>query len=189
MMVAPGPPDADLVHRSCRGDREAFETLVRRHYGAAFAVALARLGNRMDAEDVCQEAFMRALEKLEDCREPARFASWLLAIVRNRALNRVAYRRVREGVPLDEAEPVAPGDPSRDASRASLRDRLETALNRLTDVQREVLLLHDLEGWKHREIGESLSISEVASRQHLFTARHALRETLQTTLKEELTGD
>jgi RNA polymerase sigma-70 factor (ECF subfamily) len=181
--------DAELVERSRRGDRRAFEALVRRHYGAAFAVALGRLGNRMDAEDVCQEAFVRALERLDDCREPARFVGWLLVIVRNRALNRVEYRRVRQGVSLEDVEPASAQDPARDVSRADLRDRLTEALSALTPVQREVVLLHDLEGWKHREIGEALDLTEVASRQHLFTARRALRDTLGDVMKEELIDD
>jgi RNA polymerase sigma-70 factor (ECF subfamily) len=188
MTVSQGPTDADLVQKSRRGDAGAFETLVRRHYGAAFSVALARLGNRMDAEDICQEAFVRALEKLDDCREPERFAAWLMAIVRNRALNRVQYRRVREGVSLEDVNPAAGENPARDASRAALRERLTAALACLTPVQREVVLLHDLEGWKHREIAGALGLSEVASRQHLFTARRALRDTLGD-MKEDLTHE
>ncbi|MCH7729611.1 MAG: sigma-70 family RNA polymerase sigma factor, partial [Planctomycetes bacterium] len=76
-------PDATYVARARRGDASAFEALVRRHYRVAYAVALALLSNNMDAEDVCQDAFLKALERLDDCREPDKFASWLLRIVRN----------------------------------------------------------------------------------------------------------
>lgn len=172
------PDDAILVARARRGDREAFETLVRRHFGAAFATALAVLGNRMDAEDVCQDAYVRALERLDQLRRPERFASWLLQIVRNRARNYRSYRRVRAAVPLEEVSAASTDDPSRAAERSELASRLETALAELSGVQREVVLLHDMEGWKHREIGEALEISEGMSRQHLYHARRSLRRRL-----------
>ena len=94
----PTPDDAVLVARARRGEPAAFEALVRRHYRAAFAVALAVLGNRMDAEDVCQDAFVVAAERLDECRQPEKFAAWLLQVVRNRARNYVDYRR-GEGPP------------------------------------------------------------------------------------------
>ena len=73
--------DAELVERSRRGDTAGFDALVRRHYGAAYVVALSLLGNGMDAEDVCQDAFLKALDRLEECRQPDRFAAWLIRIV------------------------------------------------------------------------------------------------------------
>lgn len=172
------PDDAILVARARRGDREAFEELIRRHFGAAFATALAVLGNRMDAEDVCQDALLRALERLDQLRRPERFAPWLLQIVRNRARNYRSYRRVRAAVPLEDVSATSADDPSRAAERSELASRLETALAELSGVQREVVLLHDMEGWKHREIAEALDVSEGMSRQHLFNARRALRRRL-----------
>jgi RNA polymerase sigma-70 factor (ECF subfamily) len=180
----PDVPDAFLVERARRGDAAAFEALVRRHYRAAFAVALARLGNAMDAEDVCQDAFIRALERLDD-PDPGRFAAWLLQIVRNRAHNYRAYRKVREAQPLETVSAAGPADPGRDAERARLRAELETALMQVSEIQREVVLLHDLEGWKHREIAGALEISEGMSRQHLMAARRALRELLGVEVIEE----
>jgi RNA polymerase sigma-70 factor (ECF subfamily) len=172
------PDDAILVARARRGDREAFEALVRRHFGAAFATALAVLGNRMDAEDVCQDAYLRALERLDQLRRPERFAAWLLQIVRNSARNYHSYRRVRAAVSLEEVSAASEDDPSLTAERAELAGRLETALSELSGIQREVVLLHDMEGWKHREIAEALEISEGMSRQHLFNARRVLRRRL-----------
>lgn len=174
-MPAPDPIEA-LVARARRGEPAAFEELVRRHLRAAYAVALAVLGVPADAEDVAQEAFAVAWERLDTCREPARFAGWLLQIVRNRARNAVEARRVRG----DGAEPAPGHEPwSAPSEEAGLRDRLLGALAALTPVQREVVLLHDLEGWTHAEIGAAAGISEVMSRQHLFTARKALRGKLQ----------
>ena len=179
------PDDAALVARARRGDAPAFETLVRRHFGSAFAAALSVLGNRMDAEDVCQDAFIRALEKLDELRRPERFRSWLLQIVRNRARNYASYRRVRAAVPLDEVVAAADDDPAAFARREELARRLETALAELTRIQREVVLLHDMEGWKHREIAEALDISEGMSRQHLFNARRTLRRRLGAEVTKE----
>lgn len=170
--------DAALVARARRGDPTAFEALVRRHYGVAFAVALSVLGNRMDAEDVCQDAFIAAVESLDQLRDPKRFASWLMQIVRNRARNYRDYRRVRSAVRLEAVSAASDEDASRAAQRSELADRLEAALAELTPIQRDVVLLHDMEGWKHREIAEALDISEGMSRQHLFNARRALRRRL-----------
>ncbi len=177
--------DASLVERARRGESAAFEGLVRRHFRAAYAVALALLGNQMDAEDVCQDAFIRALERLEDCRHPDRFAAWLLQIVRNRAHNFREYQRIRTGAPLEATPAASPTDLARDLERAELRRLLEAVLGELSEVQRQVILLHDLEGWKHRAIAEALGLSEVASRQHLFVARRQLRQRLGTKLLKE----
>ena len=139
----------------------------------------------MDAEDVCQDAFIKALERLEDCRDPGKFVAWLMQIVRNRARNYIDYRRVRETVDLDEVAASGRDRTDEGVEQRELRDTLQEALGQLTELQRQVVLLHDLEGWKHREIAESLDLSEVASRQHLLNARRKLRELLGSQLLEE----
>jgi RNA polymerase sigma-70 factor (ECF subfamily) len=178
-----------LVERARRGDAAAFEALVRRYYRAAHAVALAVLGNPMDAEDACQDAFLRALERLDRLRQPERFSAWLLQIVRNRARNFRSYRRVRSVLPLEEVRAASDEDTGREAEREELRRELKSALTELSEIQREVVLLHDLEGWKHREIGELLGLSEGMSRQHLMSARRLLRERLGTKLLKEYSDD
>jgi RNA polymerase sigma-70 factor (ECF subfamily) len=173
--------DAVLVSRARLGDSAAFEVLVRRHLKSCYAIALARVGGPDDAEDVVQDAFIAALEKLEDCRTPDRFAPWLFEIVRNRAHNYRRYHAVREALPLTEALTVGGrDDPLRDAERLQLKEHLLTALQTLTELQREVILLFDFEGWAHREIAEKLGISEGAARVHLSNARRALRSVLAT---------
>jgi len=182
-------PDALLVERARRGDAGAFEALVRRHYRAAFAVALALLGNAMDAEDVSQDAFIRALERLDEIRRPERFAAWLLQIVRNRARNYHDYRRVRSAASLEEVQAHGDDDTANAAERSELRRKLESELSGLGETQREVVLLHDLEGWKHREIAQALEISEGMSRQHLMVARRTLRERLGVEFLKEHSHD
>lgn len=171
--------DSRLVARARAGDARVFEELVRRHLRSANAVALGVLGNPADAEDVCQDAFLTALEKLDECRDPKRFAAWLMRIVRNRALNFRESRSLRQGEPLDEAASATEDDdPGRRVEQSELRERLLAALGRLPPGQREVVLLHDLEGWKHREIADLLGTSEGAVRVRLLEARKRLRTEL-----------
>jgi RNA polymerase sigma-70 factor (ECF subfamily) len=178
----------ELVKRARRGDAAAFEVLVRRHYGAAYAVALALTGNTMDAEDVVQDAFVRALERLDSC-QPDRFSGWLCTIVRNHAHTVRARERLRAGEELELADPPGRDRADRAAERNELVRTLEAALVGLSPVQREIVLLHDLEGWRHREIAHALGISEVMTRQHLFQARRTLRTSLaRVDLKEYLHG-
>jgi RNA polymerase sigma-70 factor (ECF subfamily) len=171
-VAPPELPVGDLVRRARRGEPQAFDLLARRHLRAAYAVALAVLGRPSDAEDVAQEAFVVAIERLEQCREPDRFSGWLLEIVRTRALNALDRRKRRDGPELVEDAAAAAAAPDGDVA---LRARLLDALAALGPVQREVVLLHDLEGWTHAEIAAALGLSETNCRQYLFTARRALR--------------
>jgi RNA polymerase sigma-70 factor (ECF subfamily) len=170
--------DADLVARIRSGDAAAFETLMRRYFRMAFMIAFAQLGNRADAEDVCQDAFVRCWERIDDCREPARVSGWIAGIVRHMAHNRREYLEVRRSEPLDAADRVASDRADVAAERGELRARLTRALDTLSIVQREVVLLHDLEGWKHAEIAARLDVSEQMSRRHLSDARKRLRTQL-----------
>lgn len=168
--------DGALVARIRRGDEGAADVLLRRHFRSAYLVAFARAGNALDAEDICQDAFIKCLGQLHSCRAPDRFGAWLVQIVRNTAYNHMAYLRVRATEPLASHEALTSGERT-DASleRHELRAVLTGALARLTTVQREVVLLHDLEGLRHAEIAARLEISTVMSRRHLSDARKALR--------------
>lgn len=170
--------DDVLVERAREGDAAAFDALVRRHLRSAFAVAMSVVMEPADAEDVCQDAFITALERLDTC-QPDRFPGWLLTIVRNRAISWQRRGKVRRAEPLEWARGVSGGsDPAREYDRTALSERLKTAIAPLPVRQREVLLLHDLEGWKHREIGEALGMKEGTVRYTLFQARRAVRENL-----------
>jgi RNA polymerase sigma-70 factor (ECF subfamily) len=163
----------DVVARAQGGDARAFEAIVRQYLRPCYSVALAVLGRPMDAEDVAQEALITALERIGTCREPKLFRSWLFQIVRNQARNWRERRRLRDVAPAEpHFEPVHAG-PGPDAM--AFRFRLLEAMNMLGDTEREVVLLHDLDGWTHPEIAAALPISVVMSRQHLFQARRKLR--------------
>jgi RNA polymerase sigma-70 factor, ECF subfamily len=172
----------DLVARIQRGEPRAFEAIVRQYLRPCYAVALAVLGRPTDAEDVAQEALIIALERIGTCREPKLFRSWLFQIVRNQARNWRDRRRLRDVAPADPlAEPVHAG-PGPDAM--AFRFRLLEAMSVLGDTEREIVLLHDLEGWTHPEIAGALTISVVMSRQYLFQARRKLRANLDGGGKE-----
>ncbi len=179
------PSDPELISRALAGDAAALDLLVRRHYRTAFSIALAQTGSRADAEDACHDAFLRAAERLGECRDRARFAFWLGSIVRNLARNMVTRGILRRATPIEPETVTARDDPAKDAEIAELRGRLEAALGVLTTTQREVVLLHDLDGWTHADIATAIGTSEGMSRQHLFNARRRLREALgQNTSKE-----
>lgn len=182
--------DAQLVDRARDGDRAAFEELVRRHIDAAHVVALAELVDARDAEDAVQDSFMTALERLEDCRDSAAFGGWLRQIVRNRARSVRRRERIRQAEALETvASAASTQSPLIDLERRRLRGRLNAALRTLTAVQRTVVLMHDLEGYRHREIAAELDIPEGTVRSHLFFARRALRERLGGSLQPEQTDD
>ncbi len=171
--------DVFLVQRSLAGDSEAYSELVRRHLNSAYAVALSELGDSRDAEDAAQDSFIQALERLEECRDPSKFGAWVRTIARNRARSLGRRKRVRHAEPLETAyEAASASDPSKDTERSQLREHLEQALATLKPVQRQVIVLHDLEGMKHGEIANDLGIPEGTVRSHLHFARRALRELL-----------
>ncbi len=166
------------------GSRGAQQALAQAFLRPAYAVALGILRNVADAEDTAQESLITALGSLDQCREPARFAAWLLKSVRHRALNSLQQRgnRARLLGRLPQAADLSPAP-------LAARQRLLAALEVLNPAQREVVLLHDLQDWTHAEIAAGLEISETMSRQHLFVARRAMRKRLDDgTGKEVVDG-
>jgi RNA polymerase sigma-70 factor, ECF subfamily len=133
-----------------------------------------------DANDVVQTAFLIAVERLAECREPRRFSGWLLQIVRHSGLDslRATARANARHTDLDEL--TVPSSTTDQLSRSETRHALLQALGALAERQRQVVLLHDLEGWKHAEIARFLGISEVMSRQELFVGRRELRAALES---------
>ncbi len=178
--------DGLLVTRVRRGDNRAFDQLVRRHLRAAHAVARAKLDNPDDADDVVQDAFIKALKRIDDCRNPDGFRGWLLAIVRNTAHNYRERERLRSALPIEQAAAAASrDDPFATLANKELRGRLGDAMKNLTELQRRVLVLYDLEGWRHAEIARELGISAGSSRVHLHVARKAMRRLLAGSLALE----
>ncbi len=179
------PMDGTLVTEARRGDGSAFDQLVRRHYRMAYHTALRVLDNPSDAEDVCQDAFLRALKHLDSCREPDRFAAWLSRIVRNIAISFRHARTRRATTSLDDLQVAGAQQVAVELELGELRETLRAAIERLNPPQREALMRYDVDGWDHRAIAESLKVSEGMSRQYLFQARRRLRELLGGDLARE----
>lgn len=172
--------DAELVAGVRRGDRDAAARLVERYLRPCRTVALSIVRDLPNAEDVSQDAMVYAMERIDDCRDPARFGAWLLQIVRNRARNQLRDSKPGRILSIDSetAASLEPA-PDRRAEQAQLRDRLLDALGELTEDRRAVVLLHDLEGWTHVEIAERLAMPPGTVRSHLHHARKKLRQLLQ----------
>ena len=170
-----------LVLAAQRGEREAFSELVRTHERRAYAVARAIVVNHEDAEDAVQEAFLHAYRALHRFLPDQAFGAWLHRIVANAALDITRRRKVRDADELPET--VA--SPFRDPAEANeLRQRLQDALEKLPARQRAVIVMHDVEGFKHAEIGTMLGIPEGTARSDLHYARSFLRGVLGSVRSE-----
>lgn len=164
-----------LVLAAQRGEQEAFSELVRRHQRRAYAVARSIVTNHEDAEDAVQEAFLHAYKAIHRFLPDQAFGAWLHRIVANASLDVTRRRKVRDADELPETVASPFRDP---AVGDELRRRLKEALDALPERQRAVIVLHDVEGYKHAEIGQMLSIPEGTARSDLHYARSHLREIL-----------
>jgi RNA polymerase sigma-70 factor, ECF subfamily len=172
-LVTERPSDEkDLVLAAQRGEQAAFSELVRRHQRRAYAVARAIVINHEDAEDAVQEAFLHAYRAIDRFLPDQAFGAWLHRIVANAALDVTRRRKVRDADELPETVASPFRDP---AEKSELRQRLTEALSTLPERQRAVIVLHDVEGYKHAEIGKMLDIPEGTARSDLHYARSQLR--------------
>lgn len=168
------PDDADLVRRARGGEQDAFEQLYRSHVGKLYAFCLRLVGNPAEAEEMTQETFVRAWKSLAKLETGAHLKAWLYRVAINLRLNQLRRRR-RWGDPLEfDAERTAAGPGPR--GPAVLRVDLEHAIAALPNGARTVLVLHDVYGYKHREIAGLLGVRVGTSKAHLHRARRKLRE-------------
>lgn len=173
--------DHPLVLLARDGDVTAFEQLYRRHRDRIYAL-LWRLcgGDHGLAEDMLQEAFVRAWQKLDQFRGDSRFGTWLHRLSANVALSdrRTRVRRARWEAPLDEpVDRTATG--ARDVT-AGMRSDLEQAIAGLPERARSVLVLHDIEGYRHAEIARMTGMAVGSSKAQLHRARKLVRKVLAT---------
>jgi len=156
------------------GDERAFRELYRRHTPRLYQLVLRLVGgSEPDAEDVVQETWLRAAENLGGFRWEARFSTWLTGIGINLCRERMRRSARRRELMLENGGP-APRVVGSNEDRVDL----ERAIEKLPDGYRQVLVLHDLEGFTHVEIGERLGIAEGTSKSQLFFARKAMRRML-----------
>jgi RNA polymerase sigma-70 factor (ECF subfamily) len=167
--------ERELVLAAQAGEEVAFAELVRTHERRAYAVARSIVLTHEDAEDAVQEGFLHAYRALYRFLPDQAFGAWLHRIVANAALDITRRRKVRDAEVLSET--IA--SPFRDPAESSeLRQRLDVALRGLSGRQRSVIVLHDIEGYKHSEIGKMLGIPEGTARSDLHHARARLRDVL-----------
>jgi RNA polymerase sigma-70 factor (ECF subfamily) len=173
-----GDPDTDLVARCLRGEVDAFEPLVRRYERVLYNVAWRMLGDREEARDVVQGAFVKAWEKLATFDPRHRFFSWIYRIVVNESLN-ARSRRPRLQT-LEGSDVPGPGGPE-DALRSRERnDFLQKALLRLAGDDREVIILRHFAELSYAEIGETLGLAQKTVKSRLHEARQRLGRVLQS---------
>ena len=173
---ATGMSERDHVIAAQQGSDVAFAALVRLHERRAYAVARAIVLSHEDAEDAVQDGFLHAYRALDRFRPDQPFGAWLNRIVANAALDLVRRRKVRDADELPETVAMPFRDPG---ESDELRRRLGDALTKLSDRQRAVIVLHDVEGYTHGEIGSMLGIPEGTARSDLHHARAALRRLLK----------
>jgi RNA polymerase sigma-70 factor (ECF subfamily) len=184
-----GAREQDLISSVQRGQPELFYELVRPYERRVYAAALAILRNEQDAEDVAQEAMLKAFAKIGQFRAEARFSTWLIQITVNEALMRRRRERtvVMEGIDdrRDEETDYAPRDfadwreiPSETLERKEVRQRLAEALATLDRKYREVFVLRDMEHLNIQETAEALGITVASVKTRLLRARLMLRDLL-----------
>ena len=163
-----------LVREVQSGDERAFGTLVDRYLESAYATALSVLRDAHDAEDAVQNAFIRALERIDQLKPGSPFGPWFYRVLRSTCLNlrRREVLRSHEEIPVSAA---GGRDPESDLRRGLTRDVVTTALGELPEMQRLAVTLYDLEGYSHQEISEILGIAVGTSRAHVHHARKTLR--------------
>jgi RNA polymerase sigma-70 factor (ECF subfamily) len=175
-------PDENLIERTRQGELTAFEQLVERHRSIVFRVA-ARIVGPDDAEDVSQDAFLRAFHRLDQYRGTATFRTWLLQITQNTALNRLAWARRRPTEAGNGSHDAADRDPVRQPVTAledrERQERLELKLRGLRPEYRSLLVLRDLEGLSYNEIADVLDMPIGSVKGRLHRARGELIELLR----------
>lgn len=168
--------DGELLEGCRRGEPGAFEELVERTHRQVYTLAVRLVGDRHDAEDVVQEAYLRAYRALPGFRGDARFETWLYRIVANAAMTHLR-RRGRFGDVLPEAHEGSIPDLAAAPAEESLGDaEVSRALAALPEGQRVVVVLKDVYGFSCQEIGDQIGVSEGAVKVRLHRARRRLKE-------------
>lgn len=178
-----------LIRRAVSGDPSALDDLARRYYEQIYRWALTRTGDRDDADDVTQEVLLRLYRYLDGFDGRSRFTTWLYQLTRSASADlhrkRARWKRLAAKVERESnREPEDPrgGEAAADAKRIS--DLVKTFLERLSERQREVFDLVDLQGFSTVEVGEMLRMEPVTVRSHLFRARKAIRKRIMESFPE-----
>lgn len=167
--------DAQLIAAARTGDRRAMAALYTAHSGRVYSVVRRMVGDDHLAEDVSQDAWLRAFEKLHLFRGESSFGTWMHRLAVNAALNRL--RRQSKRPDVEAAAERQPGAPPMDETVLNQK-LLSEALDRLSPGYRKVLVLHDVEGLTHDEIAEQMGVAVGTSKSQLHKARARMRDLL-----------
>jgi RNA polymerase sigma-70 factor (ECF subfamily) len=171
------PSDIEYIQMVRRGDPAGAEALFRRHADGILRFAARMTGNRDEAEEICQDAFVKMIDHADQYDGRAAFGSWLLSITANACRDHLRRRRRATMVPLDAAGAVAAGDPSvvHALVEHETRAAVKRALAALSDDQREALVLARYHGLPYEQIATTLGISEGAVKTRIFRAMETLK--------------
>lgn len=184
--AVPEPEDHVLIRRARDGDLSAFDELVTRYHGKLYGLIYNMTSNKEDTEDMVQDVLTKAYQSLPKFKGNSSFYTWVYRIAINRTINFLKKRKRKQALSLDDVEGGLERDPAyvelssrespvRDVGIQELQERLNTALQTLSEKHRTVVVLHDVQGVPHHEIAEMLGVSEGTLRSRLFYARKQLQ--------------
>ena len=183
-------PDDILVASAREGDTAAFDELVRRYQRRIYALAYNMTSNHQDADDIVQETFAKANRSLRRFHGRSSFYTWLYAIASNHALNLLRRRKRRPTSSLDQLDEESfasdpafidtslEADTPRQVRMREIQEKLNEALQKLSEEHRAIVVMHDIEGVPHADIARILGISQGTVRSRLFYARRLLQSML-----------
>ena len=178
--------ETTVLKRCQRGSSEAFEVLVNKYMKEAYFIALGLVGNREDAMDLSQEAFVRAYRHIKDVKPGRKFFPWFYQILKNLCVSHLRKRRYRQASSLDaeNCPEVASTDdcflPEEVAKRNEIKDRVWQAIGKLDDKHREVIILRHFQNMSYEKIAEALFCNKGTVTSRLYYARKKLEELLGT---------
>lgn len=191
---APAVDESILVKRAKQGDLGAYDDLVRRYQERIYATVYHMTANHEDANDLAQEAFIKAFHALKSFKGGSSFYTWVYRIAVNKTINFLKQRKNRSQMSLDDIDFNAEHDPDlvslvsektprRDVNLSELQEKLNEAMQKLSEPHRLVVTLHDVQGLSHDEIAEIMGCNIGTVRSRLFYARQQLQAYLSDYLK------
>jgi RNA polymerase sigma-70 factor (ECF subfamily) len=186
--------EMELVRRARRGDLVAYDDLIRRYQERIYATVYHMTANHEDANDLAQEAFIKAFQALRSFKGGSSFYTWVYRIAVNKTINFLKQRKNRPQMSLDDLDFHAEHDPDlvalisdktprREAGLAELQEKLNAAMQKLSEPHRLVVTLHDVQGLSHEEIAKIMDSNVGTVRSRLFYARQQLQAYLSDYLK------
>ena len=186
--------EMDLVKRARKGDLAAYDELVRRYQERIYATVYHMTANHEDANDLAQEAFIKAFQALKSFKGGSSFYTWVYRIAVNKTINFLKQRRNKGQMSLDDLDFNAEHDPDlvalisdktprREVGLAELQEKLNAAMQKLSEPHRLAVTLHDVQGLSHEEIAKIMECNVGTVRSRLFYARQQLQAYLSDYLK------